>query len=677
MCSIRKTILVLVLICMSSVMNVIAQPKSIKRQIDEIQKTKTTLYITVTENSIEAARSKAKQMLIDKVLGNFRIVDDVPIFGMGDNNTMQESNLRQIVRSLPLNSQELTWGKKGKEESVFLYISDYDAKEYAVKRATIKYRNPNEYSFADGYATLEKDALAYARGNLITQFSAKVSSETNLTKTERTVDVTQAGVSVSRTTDLTKTENEKGFKEDYKSNTQLKEFEDKVKANVYQEELEVKNRVFSQMSLQGLKTITINLWDEYYAFAYISNEDKIKSFDVIKSKITASAAEADRAFSAGNYISALRGFYKTYILSDTYFGNVEYTFLDGAKTDNLQQAMSARIDAILKDEVQVNIRPAYQIDERDVVAPFQLLYEGKPLNGLKYQFKYQNYNFFEPLRNGRGRVNLPNYLPEYRKESFKLTFYIDIDEDLKSDQALRELEPIKRLAITKNIEVDFTNIFRYGVEAAFIGKRVEFSVTKIDPKLVREVRWDLGNGEERYTSDPKLIFTYDELGTYDVVVEVNSDPKLAVKRFLDLSTKRIRAKEQLREIVAEVPEPTDEEVKTSAVQEIVMKPETQNSAAKIEIKLNEWYSEVSQIETTSGLLTYLRARQEQQILTFGKQADIIDSDGAMILVADQEKVFDRLIFSQNRYYSVASGEEISSLSEKFRGKYLIWVKRNS
>ena len=76
MCSIRKTILVLVLICMSSVMNVIAQPKSIKRQIDEIQKTKTTLYITVTENSIEAARSKAKQMLIDKVLGNFRIVDD-------------------------------------------------------------------------------------------------------------------------------------------------------------------------------------------------------------------------------------------------------------------------------------------------------------------------------------------------------------------------------------------------------------------------------------------------------------------------------------------------------------------------------------------------------------------------------------------------------------------------
>ena len=150
-----------------------------------------------------------------------------------------------------------------------------------------------------------------------------------------------------------------------------------------------------------------------------------------------------------------------------------------------------------------------------------------------------------------------------------------------------------------------------------------------------------------------------------------------MKRFLDLSTKRIRAKEQLREIVAEVPEPTDEEVKTSAVQEIVMKPETQNSAAKIEIKLNEWYSEVSQIETTSGLLTYLRARQEQQILTFGKQADIIDSDGAMILVADQEKVFDRLIFSQNRYYSVASGEEISSLSEKFRGKYLIWVKRNS
>jgi len=534
MCSISKSIILIVLISLNSLLSLSAQPKSIKKEINEIKKTKSTLYVSVTEKTVENARNKAKKMLIDKVLGNFRIVDDIPTFDSVEDESMQHANLRQMLRTMPLNTKELTWGKKDKEETIFLYISDYDAKDYAVKRATIKFRNANEYSFADGYATLEKDAIAYARGNLITQFSAKVSSETNLTKKEKTVDVTQSGVSVSRTTDLTKTENDKGFKEDYKSNTQLKEFEDKIKANVYQEELEIKNRVFSQMSLQGLKTITINLWDEYYAFAYISNEDKIKSFDVIKSKITASAAEADRAFRAGNVVTGLKGFYKTYILSDTYFGNVEYAFEDGVKTENLQENMRSRIDALLKDEVEVLSRPAYQIDEKDIVAPFQLVYKGKPLEGLRYAFKFQSYNFNELLKNGRGRLNLPGYLPEYKTESFQISFFIDISDDIKSDATIRELEPLKRLSISKDIKIDFTNVFRFGLEAGFTGKRVEFEINKIDKNLVREVRWVLGDGEERYTSEPTLIYTYEELGNYEVKVEINGDPSLSVKCFLDL-----------------------------------------------------------------------------------------------------------------------------------------------
>jgi len=658
-------------------MSLSAQPKSIQREIDEIKKTKSTLYISVTEKTIEEARSKAKKMLIDKVLGNFRIIDDIPTLGSVEDESMQGSNLRQMIRNMPLNSKELTWGKKGKDETIFLYILDYDAKEYAVKRATIKYRNPNEYSFADGYATLEKDALGYARGNLITQFSAKVSSETNLTKKERTVDVTQAGVSVSRTTDLTKTENEKGYKEDYKSNTQLKEFEDKLKANVYQEELEIKNRVFSQMSLQGLKTITINLWDEYYAFAYISNEDKIKSFDVIKSKITASAVEADRAFKSGNVLTGLKGFYKTYILSDTYFGNVEHTFEDGTKTENLQENMRSRIDALLKDEVEVITRPAYMIDERDVVAPFQLVYKERPLDGLRYAFKFQSFNFNEILKNGRGRLNLPGYLPEYKSESFQISFFIDISDDIKSDPTIKELEPLKRLEITKNIKIDFTNVFRFGVEAGFTGKRVEFEINKIDNKLIREVRWVLGDGEERYTTDTKLIYTYEELGEYTVTVEINGVPSLSVNRFLDLSTKRIKAKEPLRSVVAEasvpVVAPIAEEKGVSAIESITVQ---KNNPEKIEIKLNTYYKEISDIKTTRGLLTYLKARKDRNELTFGKQADILDSEGSLILVADQEKVHEQLIFSQNRFYLIESGEEIPSLVEKFSGKYLIWVKRN-
>ena len=122
MCSISKSIILIVLISLSHLMSLSAQPKSIQREIDEIKKTKSTLYISVTEKTIEEARSKAKKMLIDKVLGNFRIIDDIPTLGSVEDESMQGSNLRQMIRNMPLNSKELTWGKKGKDETIFLYI---------------------------------------------------------------------------------------------------------------------------------------------------------------------------------------------------------------------------------------------------------------------------------------------------------------------------------------------------------------------------------------------------------------------------------------------------------------------------------------------------------------------------------------------------------------------------
>jgi len=126
--------------------------------------------------------------------------------------------------------------------------------------------------------------------------------------------------------------------------------------------------------------------------------------------------------------------------------------------------------------------------------------------------------------------------------------------------------------------------------------------------------------------------------------------------------------QQVPEIVA-----LPEEKQASAIESITVK---KDNPEKIEIKLNQFYKEVSEIQTTRGLLTYLKTQKERNELTFGKQADILDSEGSLILVADQEKVYERLIFSQNRFYMINSGEEIPSLVEKFNGKYLIWVKRN-
>jgi hypothetical protein len=650
--------------------SICAQPKNIKQAIAELESEQKGFFAAFGKaNTLDEARQQARREIESQILAAFRVSE--PIFS-NLNDEVEQQQVRLRLLQLPMNAKELSWGKKGKEE-VYLYVSNIEAKNYAVQRATIAFRNPQVYQYGEAFATKQDDAIAISRGNLITQFSAKITAETNLTTSEKTVSIDQEGKLVSTTSDLKTTETNGKFDEKFSVSNKVTDFQESKTGTVFEEEFVAKNRVFSQMTLQGLQTITLNLGDEWYAFAYITLEDKAKSFEAVKSKILAAAGEADRSFAEGNLVSGLKGWYKTYILTDTYYEAIPYQFIDGTQTENLQESMRSRIDAFLKDQVQVLARPAYQIDEKDIVAPFQFLYQEKPLDGLLYQFKFKSYNFTEVLRNGRGRLSLPGYLPEYPAESFTINLFIDITDDLKSDPTIKELEDVKRLSVSKSIQVDFRNIFKYSVEATFYGKRVDLKLVNINPSLVREVRWELGDGEERYTSESTLSYTYDDISRYVLNVELNAEPSLKITRYVDLQEKRIRVNESAREPIATIQKITPEEESVSAIANMsalanTMKPQ--------KVVVNPAYKEIAEVQTTRGLLTLLTSKKEKGELIFGKQADILDSEGSLIIVADQEKVFERLVFSQNRFYKVDTGTEVVSLSESYRGKYLIWVKKN-
>lgn len=646
-----------------------AQSSEIENLIKQIESEKGSFWVTIKNKPIAEAREIGIKQLTQKILNKFQILDPIPT-SMEDE--IETQMLRRSMANLPINAKEFTWKSWG-TEYVYIYVTDYDAKSYAVRRATINYRKPQEYSFGDGFAANEADAIAAARGNLITQFSAKITSETNLTTSEKTLEVNQKGVSVRTETELKTEENNGKYDEKFKSKNNVTEFDDSISGTVFKEELVVKNRVYSQMTLLGLQTLTLNLGDEYYAFVYISAPDKEKSFEAVKSKITTATAEMERAFASENIVSGLKGLYKSYILSDTYYTAVPYEFADGVKTENLQESLRSRIDILLKDEIEVVARPAYLVDEKDLVAPFQILYKGKALDGLLYRFKFQTYSFSNSLKGGKGRLKLPNYTPEFIHEAFNISLYIDISDDINSDQTIKELESLKRLVINRSIKVDFTNVFKFGVEGDFYGTRVDFKLTQINPALVRETRWILGDGEERFTSEPKLSYTYDEPGQYEITVEINGEPSISVKRFVDTKSKRIRVREGAKEVVAEIKEQTVEEKQTSAIADMSVKADNPSA---VSITLNEAYKEIVDLQTTQGLMTFLSAKKQQGVLNFGKQADFIDSEGALIVVADPEKVYERLIFSNNRFYKVNEGTEVVSLVESYRGKYLIWIKKN-
>jgi hypothetical protein len=51
------------------------------------------------------------------------------------------------------------------------------------------------------------------------------------------------------------------------------------------------------------------------------------------------------------------------------------------------------------------------------------------------------------------------------------------------------------------------------------------------------------------------------------------------------------------------------------------------------------------------------------------------SSGALVIVADKQKVYAYLLFAANRYLDLKTGEEIVNLKDKFSGKYQIWVQK--
>lgn len=203
---------------------VIAQPRDIKNAIKQVESEKGVFSAQVSGKTLDEAREKARKQIESKIFAKFRISDPIPV---SLEDEMDGQALRRRLMSLPMNAKEFTWGKKG-DESIYLYVTDFEAKNYAVQRATIQYRNSQDFSFGEGFATVENDAIGAARGNLITQFSAKITSETNLTTSERTLEVNQKGVSVRTESEL-KTEEKNGkINEEFKSKNNVTEFDDNV-----------------------------------------------------------------------------------------------------------------------------------------------------------------------------------------------------------------------------------------------------------------------------------------------------------------------------------------------------------------------------------------------------------------------------------------------------------------
>jgi hypothetical protein len=369
--------------------------------------------------------------------------------------------------------------------------------------------------------------------------------------------------------------------------------------------------------------------------------------------------------------------------------------------------------------MDVEMRPAYEIAEQDIVAPFKLKKGDDLVNKITYKYEVQGYSHVNQVNYGKGKLEFTNYYPNERVEVFPVQFGVDISQELQSNPVLAELEPARRFFVSRPIQVDFSNVFKVTIQAYFDGVDITFSVETRN-LVATTAQWDFGNGETTVGLNP--THSYNRLDVFPVNVVVNGDPNLSDTKYLDLNRGILRndppqemiasassegapvtnssatAPTQSPSVAADstqmkpsaggdmantTPDSTQETADSTASD---LKESEQEQSADLVKKvpdvkqttykdyITNTYEKVSEYRSTGGLITALNRMKKEGLIEFGKQSALFDSEGALVIIADKRKVYDHLIFKNNRYIRTESGEEMTNLSERYSGKIQIWVK---
>jgi hypothetical protein len=85
-------------------------------------------------------------------------------------------------------------------------------------------------------------------------------------------------------------------------------------------------------------------------------------------------------------------------------------------------------------------------------------------------------------------------------------------------------------------------------------------------------------------------------------------------------------------------------------------------------------SDILSIKNPEQILRYLKKSQDEGKLTFGRQEQFSDPEGAYIIIVDEKQIYAVLLFYNSEYFDTTAKQTYNSLSENFRGKRSIWIK---
>lgn len=675
-----RSVFSLVLGAMVSVSTLLAQTADQTGTVSVIKADNSKVWAQAEGPSAAEALAAARLQLTESARLKYRNLETAI------ENAFPETEDTQKLAKLKvdLKSNSIEWAiavkKKPTVFVAFVYVDVKDARKFVMDRALAFIKSNKKLKWGEAFGESAEKAITGSKENLISQISLTIETATSLSTTEQS-----SGVS---------------------------------------ETFQNRTRAFSKMTLQGVQTISpIDLEGTFYTLSYISSDDLEKSFAPVKARVLTAAEEGQKYEAIGNIQAALQNYYKAYLYADGYYTAMPYKFKgQDAETPDIRAGLKARIEQVL-GTMSIRLKPAYELGEELISVPFEVFYNNVRVSGVNYEVNVGGNVISDRVRGGRGRLELSRFEPSDRTEMFDVRFGVDISEDLQRDTDLQMFEPVRRIRMLRNVEADFSNIFKVNIEATFQGADVFFQAkTKNIAALAG--KWNFGDGEESTDLNPKHTYTTD--GVFKVELFVNGDTTLKDVKYVYLKDQQLRRtkKEELNstatamllapvqaaltpvvETVAEVkkdsvatpavevkveekkdsvavkpPEPAPAPANLAPPEMVETKPAEPLSEAKIfEIQKNaakakDAYEELRYIEITSQLERVLTRMKRAGEFIIGQQKDLPDADGAMVIIADRKNVVDKLVFSQNRYMSLVTGQEITDLKTRYSGKSIIWIQ---
>ena len=640
----------------------LAQPRKIVKTLDTLKTSGHYFYALGEAESEDKAIQKARNKMMDEIYLTYRIPRPQNAGTSVDlEDLMNKTSQMLASKNVKIPFENFSWDKKDTYSS-FVYVRKNLAQNFAKEAATAQLRNDEEVVWGESeHPTDMASAESEAKSNLILKIQQTIYTEQVLEQEEVNIkgNVDQNIVAVTDT--LSRTESDGRYSESFSTTGITDKVQAQFNTFVSTETFKSQNRVFSKMTLNGLKTITLDFGTSKYSFAYISSPDLDASFKGVTENIYTLAKSGEIAEGKGDLGSALSSYFRAYIFTGAHYkASLPFKFPSGESTDNISTSLQSRIKDVI-GKLEVKTMPAYDIDEVETVVPFEVTFGDKSISGLNFLVSSGSYANSGTVTEYGNLLKLFNFVPEKSKQTLNFKFMPNIEEFAASDPKLAELLPSRYFWIDKNVEIDFSNMYKINIEPTFDEYKVTLMVQPRLADIVKRVDYDFGDGNSKTEFSHqsgrhlKVTHEYDEKDPFLVRVKINGDDGLVTEKYLDFERKKLRNSP-----------PKNckncSDVTTPITSVVVTYPE---------------YSRLLGFSSFPKLFQQLKVLQDRGDITFGKQSDFFDPEGALIIVSDGQKVFDEIIFSKNRFFQIASKEEISSLKEAYGDKYLVWIKTSS